>query len=69
MRKSPSTTNQNRWVCLPKVPRDVQIKVQIWVGKQMDVPEGKGTALPPILSYPLQFYGLHPAPGGFGPSH
>jgi hypothetical protein len=31
MRKSPSTTNQNRWVCLPKVPKDGQIKVQIWV--------------------------------------
>lgn len=33
MRESPSATSQNRWVCLPKVRRDGQIKVQIWVGK------------------------------------
>lgn len=33
MRKSPSDTNQNRWVCLPKVPKDGQIKVQIWAGE------------------------------------
>lgn len=33
MRESPFAPSQNRWVCLPQVPRDGQTKVQIWVGK------------------------------------
>lgn len=71
MRKSPSDTNQNRWVCLPKVPKDGQIKVQIWAGEadQGLLQRGRAQPHPPILPYPPQFYGLLPAPGGFGPSH
>lgn len=46
MRKSPSTTNQNRWVCLPKVPKDGQIKVQIWVGEADEGIFQRGRAQP-----------------------
>lgn len=41
-RASPSVHSQDGWACLPRVPRDGQIKVQIWVGEKIkETPDGR----------------------------
>lgn len=72
-RASPSVNSRGRWARLPRVPRDGQIKVQIWVGgadKGNSRGEWVGVSLPTITSIALRppegagGCGLLSVPGG-----